>query len=442
MAAMNRPTEATYTVHEEVTVDTADHEDHTFCGIMFPVKCKELLPLDHVVIQTVAVRGRLGPLTVWVSNEDDEAHGETSFQLNPRHWTKIYQRTHGPSFRTYCTLNLGENSIRLSPGQVRVIYIHSTLPGDEAIVYDNRHGRRTYDDALVSVLPGRAHVSERPFGTRPIWGWGNAWRDSREFVGRLNYGAVYKLWNPDLSRSFGSKFQALTRALFLCQRRYESPISRLPDDVIFYILNMCRWDWANDTQEEMKQLKRRKRALAAALQRQQEQDTLQLADAEMGEAGSSDAPPEQQERSASSCCHRSAAGRQDSDDDVQEEDEDDEEYIQPDEVDSDGEFYEDQNGVRYRVVGAVEEDEDDEDDEVDDDDDEEDDDDDDDDDEDYYANHHENVFSFRDDDSDAEEDPTADHNYQRAWFRRQFARVHVLQALASLEDQDAVHMNF
>ena len=34
-------------------------------GIMFPVKCKDILPVDHVVINSVAVRGALGPLTVW-----------------------------------------------------------------------------------------------------------------------------------------------------------------------------------------------------------------------------------------------------------------------------------------------------------------------------------------------------------------------------------------
>ena len=37
---------------------------------MFPVKCKDLLPLDHIVIKSVSVRGDLGPVTVWVNNED------------------------------------------------------------------------------------------------------------------------------------------------------------------------------------------------------------------------------------------------------------------------------------------------------------------------------------------------------------------------------------
>jgi hypothetical protein len=30
MAAFNRPTNATYAIHENVTIDTQDNEDHTF----------------------------------------------------------------------------------------------------------------------------------------------------------------------------------------------------------------------------------------------------------------------------------------------------------------------------------------------------------------------------------------------------------------------------
>ena len=108
---------------------SVDREDHTFCGIMFPVKCKDLLPLDHVVIHSVAVRGRLGPLTVWVSKE--EATPRRGFRMNPKFWEKIYERTHGPSIRNYVELDFRSNPIYLKPGQTRAIYIHSTLPGDE-----------------------------------------------------------------------------------------------------------------------------------------------------------------------------------------------------------------------------------------------------------------------------------------------------------------------
>jgi hypothetical protein len=37
----------------------------------------------------------------------------------------------------------------------------------------------------------------------------------------------------------------------MCQRRLESPFAKLPDDCIYYILNMMRWDWVNDTGADM-----------------------------------------------------------------------------------------------------------------------------------------------------------------------------------------------
>ena len=96
-------------------------------GIMFPVKCKDLLPLHHLIIKSISVRGRLGPLTVWVSKEDIPVadNGEHRFKLRPKYWEKIYEKTHTASFRKYKQLAL-DTPIRLLPGQVRAIYVSST----------------------------------------------------------------------------------------------------------------------------------------------------------------------------------------------------------------------------------------------------------------------------------------------------------------------------
>ena len=101
--------------------------------------------------------------------QDENLDGEIS--MSKKHWTKIYERTHPPSFVGYSELDLSSNPVVLRPGQVRGIYIHSTRRGDEAIVYDNREKAKTHDDGFITVLPGRAHVSERVFGGVPIWGW-------------------------------------------------------------------------------------------------------------------------------------------------------------------------------------------------------------------------------------------------------------------------------
>ena len=198
-------------------------------------------------------------------------------------WVKIYEKTHRPSFVGYRELDLSASPIVLKPGQVKGIYIHSTRRGDEAIVYDNKEKQRTHDDSFITILPGRAHVSEKVFGAIPIWGWyvvhfcsrtlpcicspfginnrGSAWRDNREFVGQINYGAVYKLWNPSANMSFGENFRSTARCLLMCQRRKESPFATLPDECVYYILNMCRWDWVNDTSSEMRRMQRQTKRL-------------------------------------------------------------------------------------------------------------------------------------------------------------------------------------
>jgi hypothetical protein len=379
---------------------------------MFPVKCKELLPLQHVIIHSVSVRGRLGPLTVWVSNEEQTPE-RRGFRMSPRFWTKIYERTHASSFRSYVELDLRNNPIVLQPGQTKAIYIHSTLPGDEAIVYDNRHSRRTHDDALLSILSGRAHVSQDPFGVRPIWGWGNPWRDQREFVGRLEYGAVYRLWNPSEHLSFGCRFQKLAKSLFLCQRRWESPMSRLPDDVIFYILNMCRWDWANDTPEEMKDLRRRRLARAEA--------ENQVAPAAAAAAAAA-APAEEslQERSIPpSCCNLLMTLAQPPAESGDQQDDEEEGYslAQEDEMDEEDDFEYQEFEDEEEVEEGDEDSESEADWEGDDG---------------HGADDH--MFVYQDDSEDEEEAAMEAERTRRAWIHRQFARIHVLQALAALED--------
>ena len=47
---------------------TTDHEDHTFSGIMFTVECLDRA-IQTVVVRAVHVRGELGPMTVWWTDE-------------------------------------------------------------------------------------------------------------------------------------------------------------------------------------------------------------------------------------------------------------------------------------------------------------------------------------------------------------------------------------
>ena len=203
----------------------------------------------------------------------DQFQEETAEEYGHRtcHYKRIYKRTHAPSQNEFVPLMLDE-PIVLEPGQGVPVYIHSTLPGDTAIVYaevqswlpkyrgKSERERKlvpTYNDPFLKILPGYAHVSNDCFGRQSIWGHGNPWRRGREYVGSIGFGVCYKLWDPkrDWHWSFGPKFRSSVLTMLAIARTNRVLLSTLPDEVIFYILNMCPWDWFGDTAELMMEQK-------------------------------------------------------------------------------------------------------------------------------------------------------------------------------------------
>ena len=89
-------------------------------------------------------------------------------------------------------------------------------------------------------------------------------------MGQLNYGVLYKLWNPERHNLFGTNFHKAAEGVLSLQRRSESPMSLLPDECVYYILNMCRWDWFDDDGRDLKRRARlrKQRGLEAARQPQ------------------------------------------------------------------------------------------------------------------------------------------------------------------------------
>ena len=163
-------------VHESFVCDTRDHEDHTFCGVMFNVACETALPAEYIEVASVAVRGDLGPMTVWWTPHSFANKSESEEQ-----WTCVFKAECAACRDLYTELELTE-PIRLRPGESCGIYVHSGLPGDEGLVYDNQRNRVTYQDKVFKVYPGLAHLSNRPFGRRGFWG--RPWRTNRECAPR------------------------------------------------------------------------------------------------------------------------------------------------------------------------------------------------------------------------------------------------------------------
>ena len=223
-------------VHESFVVDTRDHEDHTFCGMMVDVACDTLLPAEYLEIQSIWVRGKLGPMTVWCTPQTFEGKQEEKHL-----WAKVYEGTHEASMSDYAELKFSE-ALRLLPGESCGLYVHSGLPGDEAIVYDNQRKHITYEDRVFKVYPGYAHLSNKPFGKHGFWG--RPWRSHREFVGRMSYGVRWKMWQPNQThRLFPIGFQQAVMAMIMASRRPESLMYLLQDEIVFFIMNKCSWDW-------------------------------------------------------------------------------------------------------------------------------------------------------------------------------------------------------
>eukprot|EP00929_Paragymnodinium_shiwhaense_P013476 TRINITY_DN121320_c0_g1_i1.p1 TRINITY_DN121320_c0_g1~~TRINITY_DN121320_c0_g1_i1.p1 ORF type:complete len:291 (-),score=52.55 TRINITY_DN121320_c0_g1_i1:246-1118(-) len=248
----NRPRLANYNTDVSYEVETQDNEDHTFNGIMFNVRGKADLPVLDLRISEVAVRGELGPMTVWWTDGPFQ-----KVKSSASAWTKVYERRHSASW-SFTTLIL-DAPIVVLPGKVTGIYIHSA-GSQEALVYDERRSYIPYEDSFVKILHGAAHLDSQPFGDfNPWFGGRGAFRANRNFVGRLAMSARYMLWNPESHRLFPKEFRDMVLTLLLCARRPESPLSRLSDWILFWILNMCRWDWPMKSGEDLPQVPAKKR---------------------------------------------------------------------------------------------------------------------------------------------------------------------------------------
>ena len=215
-------------------------------------------------------------------------------------------------------------------------------------------------------------------------------------------------------------------------------MARLSDDIIFYILNMLKWDWAKDDvgelaseQKKLRKLRRRKEALLAATAAASVSSEVPVnaRDDGDGEGYCSGAVPtideEEDDRKPAAFVSPDVGSTSPrrgipSDDEMR--------------IDSSGDdeaFYEDE----------YHEDEEDDEDGSDDDSDEYDSDDYDD-----YRGIDPSVFHYRDYEEEDSDDEAAIQEEQRlrdaearrrSWMRSQFARIHVLNALASMNDGGA-----
>ena len=174
--------------YQSFTQDTQDREDHSFCGVYFDLSPSDELPLSYVEVTSLWVRGDLGPCTIWTT---PDGHGGVrgGKVYDQDAWRCVYEREHGPSFDEFVEVRLFlfisvwaisltaacfllqmplDEPVRLERGKKTGFYVHSKLPGDRSLVYDDqRYGTQgVVDDGRMVIWPAVAHLSARPFGKR------------------------------------------------------------------------------------------------------------------------------------------------------------------------------------------------------------------------------------------------------------------------------------
>lgn len=184
-------TSATRTTYGQVyDASTPNERDHAFSGIMraaaffdssprrahekqsharFDVRCRELLPLAHIEITSVAVRGDLGPMRVFATaNAPRFDFSVPRGSKEAQTWTCVYSKLHEPSMDDLVHLQLAMPLI-IESGKAARIYVHSGLTHSaggrcpDAIVYASQTTSVTTEDQHLQILPGMAHTSPKPF---------------------------------------------------------------------------------------------------------------------------------------------------------------------------------------------------------------------------------------------------------------------------------------
>jgi hypothetical protein len=238
----------TYSYDRTLTLPSSDHSDHSFCGIVFSISTLKTAPCTSLHITSLAVRGALGPITVYTTK--DLVPHTSCFQDSSK-WEAVQSVTLTSSWSKYVPIKF-DIPVDIPPGECRGFYIHSTIPSDTAIVYDNcRSSSESHppSDLHVSVHPGLAHLSPTAFSDVGGFGWGGTWRRNRVFVGQVEYGVKTVLWTKKNNELFTPTFRKCATAFYLHLTMTWS--GGLPEDCAQYILNMLGWDWFEEAEMRM-----------------------------------------------------------------------------------------------------------------------------------------------------------------------------------------------
>ena len=231
-----------------LTTQKAPREaEHSFNGVMFNVQAKA--PYE-ITIDSLHVGGMLGTMSVfacgdrWCSDEESlhsyGGYGRQNYAVRDAdQWELVYRGAHKPMWDSTTEIVL-DKKVTLLPGQTKALYVHSALPDDLGLQYQTTgQGVQVADeDEFIRLLPGVGHTSSIPFDRD--YGW---YRHPRSLAGRLGYEATLRTWHPRYHKQFPESLRLAIKTMMLAQKREESPLSLLPQPLLYKILENCEWDF-------------------------------------------------------------------------------------------------------------------------------------------------------------------------------------------------------
>ena len=187
MASLTRPSVASYSVAHRYDAETHDHEDHTFSGVMFTLLCKDELPLEFIEVSSLWVRGELGPMTVWWTDE-----GWFGKHERRACWTRVFQGTVAPRRAARAA---EPRRGRCAPRPARASACTSTrrVPATARRVRQPARGGDARGPDRAAAARARAPLEPAVLELAPV---GRVARAPPVRRPRL-YRATYLLWNPE-----------------------------------------------------------------------------------------------------------------------------------------------------------------------------------------------------------------------------------------------------
>ena len=221
---------------------------HSFAGVVFDVHaCSE----REVMVTSVHIAGMLGLVRIYARgctwhDDDEETERRTVFtgwghhyELNPAGYELVHEEQLPPSWNAAREVRL-QRPVRILPHHTRALYVHSNLPDDLGIQYQEYRGTEVVaDDGCVRMLKGLGFTGEVPFDQRRGW-----YRQDRGPAGGLSYTAQPVYWSMAKHASFPVQLQQLVRTMLSVHAQPESTLHVLPQHLLLHILQRLRWDWA------------------------------------------------------------------------------------------------------------------------------------------------------------------------------------------------------